>query len=236
MVDKYIIQKNLYDVIDKCSKNKSSSNVNTSFPFDDITDIDLDDFKDASNKDMENQIKSQEDNTNLSDNEFEALHGYFGNDFQWINGLIYDDKQFLKEYGGGTLEKMWREKLGSVIHDMDSSISKSVPLKENTTLHRIGKFDKNLGIGETGVWEGYTSTSYSSQGTSSIGGGDWDITILAMKGVKGINANAHTTLTNGSNHQLTSHPNEKELLLGRKTKYTVLSKNLQNKECVVLVF
>ena len=105
----------------------------------------------------------------------------------------------------------------------------------------IAKFDGNMNVGDVGVWKGYTSTSYSSTGTTNVGGGDWDIEILALKGVKGINANAKATYYNDLYKEevtdsLANHPNEKELLLGRNTKYVVLSKDVKNHTCRVVGF
>ena len=242
MVDKKIIQKSINTAILKCSKPKSSSNYNTSLPMD-IEDINLDDFIEYSysNDLMDEQIKLQEDKVSFSDEEISALYSYFGYDFRFINGLIYESKKFLKEWGGGDVEAMWRERLPSVKHNLDSAIAKSIPLQQNTRLYRKGKFDITLDVGDTGVWKGYTSTSYSSDGTTDIGGGDWDIEIFALKGVKGINANANVRRYDPLHHSevnkpITKHTNEDELLLGRNTKYTVLSVDEKNHEARVVVF
>ena len=242
MVDKKIIQKSINTAILKCSKPKSSSNYNTSLPMD-IEDINLDDFIEDSysNHLMDEQIKLQEEKVSFSDAELSDLTSYFGYNFKFINGLIYESKKFLKEWGGGSIEKMWRKKLPSVKRNLDSAIAKSIPLQQNTRLYRRGKFDITLDVGDTGVWEGYTSTSYSSSGTTSIGGGDWDIEIFALKGVKGINANANTKrysdlYKSEITKPLTNHTNEEELLLGRNTKYTVLSVDEKNHEASVVVF
>ena len=241
MVDKEIILKSIEDVLLKC-KPKSSSNFNTSLPMN-IEDIEIDDFLVGSPKSglMNKQIELQENNIDFSDAEIDSLVRYFGYDFKFINGLIYESKKFLKEWGGGSVEKMWRDKLPSVMRNLDSAIAKSVPLQQNTMLYRRGKFDGNMNVGDVGVWKGYTSTSYSSTGTTNVGGGDWDIEILALKGVKGINANAKATYYNDLYKEevtdsLANHPNEKELLLGRNTKYVVLSKDVKNHTCRVVVF
>ena len=97
-------------------------------------------------------------------------------------------------------------------------------------LHRYGYFDKTLNVGDTGIFKGYTSTSYQYEAAESYKYSSKDnyyIQILADENIKGFAKNDPRTIGDWDS--------EHEFILGRNQGYKVVDVDHENKIAIILL-
>ena len=243
----------------KCSKPKSSSNVNTTVPLEYNVNkwdssrlrnytielgrierefIKSDKYSTIYTNLEKGQIELQDRTCEFSPKQEAYLSEYFGNGYKWINGILYNSPSFYNHFTS-RLIKHYESKINSAKYNIDKSISNGTPLRQNTVLYSSLRLDDDLKVGDTSSWKGYVSTTFDEEQLfQSSTGKDYKVKILALKGVKGIcgqGQSKHLT-DEGYPRKLSVHPSEQEFLLGRNTNYIILSKNNDTKEATVLVY
>lgn len=255
---KHIIQ-TIEDYTLKCSKPKSSSNLNTTVPTEynvnkwdssrlsnyslELMKIEME-FHEGNKysegyDNLEKMQRELQDNTcDFSPKQEAYLSEYFSDGYKWINGILYESSSFYDHFTTRLINH-YEKKINSAKYNMDKAISNGTPLRMNTTLYSSLRLDDDLKVGDTGTWKGYVSTTFDiEQLFQSSTGKDYKVKILALEGVKGVCGQGQAKhLTDESYpRKLSTHPAEQEFLLGRNTNYILLSKNNDTKEATVLVY
>lgn len=185
--------------------------------------------KSLENTPLENkQIKSQ--NFQMTDDEIMEVSFFGGDGFKLINGYIYDLptwKEHIKWYDKDEILDEIKD-INETCKLIDKVIAKSKGLTQKTTLHRYGYFDKTLNVGDTGIFEGYTSTSYQYEAAESYkytSNDNYYIQILADENIKGFAKNDPRTIG--------EYDFEHEFILGRNQGYKVVEVDHKNKIAVI---
>lgn len=176
------------------------------------------------------QITLQKDSVNVDtsitedgkyvDKRLLAMNNYFDGDTKKINYTI-SHEGYVK-----ALDNTQRQQM----KDIDSLMSESSGLVQDTILYRGGHFDIHLRPGDHSSFKGYQSTSFQ-RFTSSVYldetlSESMTFVIHAPKGTKGIC---------GSDDRFYNNNWEHEYVLPRNTGYTVLNIDYENRICEVVL-
>lgn len=114
---------------------------------------------------------------------------------------------------------------------LDDLIETSPGLNHHTKLHAGMILDESLEVGETGVLQGYQSTSFFKEGAEPYARSQdrWLVEVYAKEGQKGVCMNAK----NGNG--FTNYPDEHEYLLPRNQKYVIIEKNVETHTAKILL-
>ncbi len=251
-----IILKEIKDYVEKCGKPNYSSNVHTTLPSEyDILNnwdvwnyrtqmlflesefIESDKYSNTYTNLEQAQVRLQERTCDFSLKEESYLSEYFGNGYKWINGILYDSPSFYNHFTK-TLIDQYEGKINTAKHHIDRAMAKGTQLRQNTVLYSSLRLEDGIKVGEVGQWKGYISTSFDKEQMLSNTKKDYNVKILALKGVKGIcgQGGAKHLTDEGYPRKLSGHPAEQEFLLARNTNYLVLRKDDENREATVLVY
>lgn len=228
MINKAIIIKSINEAIIKCSNPRTLTRKDKEF----IASVNLDNFRedeqyDTFNEEMGKLERKQNDyqqkNIKLTGNEVEELIDYSQINYEFINDKLYNDPKFRKMIDNGIITE---DDLATSIRILTRAINKSDGLLNSTILHRYGEWDEELHEGDVGVWEGFTSLTYQKKEATQFSGEDRRaIKIYAPKHTKGLVINEENGLSSHTEH---------EYLIGRKTRFYVLSTNKQEIEILLL--
>ena len=167
---------------------------------------------------LQKQQESLQDDVNYTDEDKALIEGYQSDFFEQMNSYLYgkgeyedNDKIYLTVDGEDVPLSLKEgcEKLSEVIH-------KSPSLQENTVLWRGGEFPSDIGVGEHGVFKGFTSTSFNENMGKAWqeNYGNYLIKIYAPKGTKGIVPTENLNCVEG----------QSELVLDKSQKYVVIAR------------
>ena len=196
-----------------------------------IEDNQVGKVKSLDNTPLENkQIKSQD--FKMTDEEIMEVSFFGGDGFKVINGYIYDLPSWYEHIQWYDEDEILEEirDIKEVCKHIDRVIAKSKGLTQKTTLHRYGYFDKTLNVGDTGIFKGYTSTSYQYEAAESYKYSSKDnyyIQILADENIKGFAKNDPRTIGDWDS--------EHEFILGRNQGYKVVDVDHENKIAIILL-
>ena len=196
-----------------------------------IEDNQVGKVKSLDNTPLENkQIKSQD--FKMTDEEIMEVSFFGGDGFKVINGYIYDLPSWYEHIQWYDEDEILEEirDIKEVCKHIDRVIAKSKGLTQKTTLHRYEYFDKTLNVGDTGIFKGYTSTSYQYEVAESYKYSSKDnyyIQILADENIKGFAKNDPRTIGDWDS--------EHEFILGRNQGYKVVDVDHENKIAIILL-
>ena len=220
--------------------------------YDKVPDINLEDYADDKNGSLEQKQLQLQNNVTYSDNEINELMFYTSSGSRSINGRIYNN-----DFWNMGIKGLWAgdmryvdNNFQKVKRNLDGAIDKSPSLQQDTKLYQGVYWDMKLNPGDTYTIKGYTSasfdkdeakkftldqtwiTKYPNRIDDAPANGNFLVTYLTPAGKK--------VLCMNDGHQLdgkllTSMPQEKEALMGRNTKCTVISVDYEKKEAVVRV-
>lgn len=172
--------------------------------------------------------------------DFQDYQAYLNGDYDKIQYLWND---YYNDYVLGVKHPVedeigyeWvNEPITSNIKYVDEMMDMSPPLAQDTILHRYGRIPLDIGEGEHGVFNGYTSTSYNYYMTADeefhkkgwIGDNRYQLKIYAPKGTNGVLLSDKENLYDGW---------QSEFLLNRNQKFIVLSKNEETREAEILLY
>lgn len=232
---------NIFDdkYVNKCNSPKSNPSIKKT-PL--LEDIDESDFVGKAGSQIKLQNETNENNPFITKRELKSLRDYFGAGFNYINGMIYNTDlwQNVKKQEPKLYEE-YNRILPNITKDINNIINKAPRLQENTILYRYGYWEKGLKVGDTGKWDGFTSTSFTESNTKKFKDeGEYKIKILALKGQKGICGDGYTTEDWGGSMPVTvllaKYKGENEYLLPTNTNYIVKEVDDENKTATVIIY
>ena len=220
--------------------------------YDKVPNINLDNYADDKNGSLEQKQLQLQNNVTYSDNEINELMFYTSSGSRSINGKIYNN-----DFWNMGIKGLWAgdmryvdNNFQKVKRNLDNAIDKSPSLQQDTKLYQGVYWDMKLNPGDTYTIKGYTSasfdrdeakkftldqgwiTKYPNRIDEAPANGNFLVTYLTPAGKKVLCMNDGHQL---EDRLLTTMPQEKEALMGRNTKCTVVSVDYEKKEAVVRI-